>query len=202
MSQITRSFKHGRDNDLAQIAHRITVSLTENPNFPNPPVPVATLEQALVDYQLALSNAAGRDKALIAIKNDKRAALRRLLSEMADYVSAVSNGDKTKLLQSGFTLSQARGELSLQPISLLEVETGPVGEAITRVKKVIGARTYIHEYTADPMMAEKSWNSRMTSEREVTFNDLPSGVKHWFRVRVVGMKGQMEQSPVVSRYIQ
>lgn len=201
-SQITRSFNYGRDNDLVQIAHRITVSLNENPNFPNPPVPVATLQQAMVDYQLALSNAGGRDKALVAVKNDKRTALRTLLSDMADYVSAVSDGDKTKMLQSGFNLSREKGEIQLQTISSLVVDIGETGQAITRVARIVGARTYIHEYTSDPLLDETSWKSRFTTDRILTFNDLPSGIKHWFRVKAVGMRGQVVQSPVVSRYIQ
>jgi hypothetical protein len=68
------------------------------------------------DYTI-LSNAAGRDKTLVSIKNDKRAELRTLLAELADYVTSVCNGDRTMLLSSGFDLARQRGEVPLQAIT-------------------------------------------------------------------------------------
>jgi hypothetical protein len=199
---ILRSFNQGRDGDLVTIAHRVAMSLKNNAEFPNPPKPIAVLEQALHDYQVALSNAAGRDKAMVSIKNDKRAELRALLTELADYVISVCNGNKTMLLQSGFDLVRQKGEVLLQAITNLEVEIGPPGQAITRTKSIVGARTYVHEYTKDPLMGENSWVSKITTERQFTFTDLISGVRHWFRVKAIGFGGQTVQSPVVSRYIQ
>jgi hypothetical protein len=199
---ILRSFNQRRDGDLVTIAHRVAMSLKSNTAFPNPPKPVAELEQALLDYQVALSNAAGRDKTLVSIKNDKRAALRALLAELADYVTSICNGDRTMLLSSGFDLARQRGETPLQPITSLDVEIGPPGQAITRTKSVVGARTYVHEYTKDPLMGENSWVTRITTERQFTFTDLTSGVKHWFRVKAIGFGGQTVHSPVVARYIQ
>jgi hypothetical protein len=199
---ILRSFNQGRDGDLVTITHRVAMNLKNNPAFPNPPKPVAVLEQALLDYQVPLSNAKGRDKAMVSIKNDKRAALRVLLAELADYVAIICNGDKTMLLQSGFDLARQRGEVPLQAITNLDVQIGPPGQAITRTKSITGARTYIHEYTNNPLMSENSWISRITTERQFTFTDLSSGVKHLFRVKAIGVGGQMVQSPVVPRYIQ
>src|SRR5687768_16770876 len=106
---ISRSFNKGRDGDLVTAAHRVIVSLKDNTDFPNPPKPVTALEQALEEYRTALVNAAGRDKALVAVKNDKRAVLRTLLAELADYVDSVGNGEKSVLLQSGFNLAGKKG---------------------------------------------------------------------------------------------
>jgi hypothetical protein len=199
---ISRSFNKGRDGDLVTAAHRVVVSLKDNADFPNPPKPVTALEQALEDYRTALANAAGRDKALVAVKNDKRAVLRSLLAELADYVETAGNNEKSILLKSGFDLAGKKGGISLRPITDLAVETDSPAQAVTSVKLVVGARAYVHEYTTDPALSETSWIGKITSDRRYTVNNLASGVKHHFRVRAVGAGGQTVQSPVVSRYIQ
>ena len=201
-NQILRTFNHGRDGDLVTIAHRVVLSLKENASFPNPPQPLTVLEQALEEYRLALSNAVSRDKALVAVKNEKRTNLRALLAEMADYVNSVSNGNKALLLNSGFDCARERGGITLQAIHNLDVAIGPPGQATTRTKRIPGAKTYVHEYTTDPTMSANAWTSKITTAREHTFTGLASGVKHWFRVKAVGYGGQTVESPVVSRYIQ
>lgn len=199
---ILRTFNQGRDGDLVNIAHRIVLGLTNNAYFPNPPIALANLEKALEEYRVALSNAAGRDKALVAVKNEKRSALRALLAELAEYVNTVSDGNKSILLSSGFDCTREKGEGPLRPITSLTVGIGPTGQATTRTKRIAGARTYVHEYTTDIQMGESAWVSRITTYCEYTFTGLASGVRHWFRVRAIGIGGKTVQSPVESRYIQ
>jgi len=91
---------------------------------------------------------------------------------------------------------------ALQSIDELVVEAGPLGQATTRVKRVTGARAYIHEYTPDPITSDSKWTSEFIAEREHTFTGLQSVVKYWFRVTAIGTNKQKVYSPTVSRVVQ
>lgn len=198
---ITRYFRQ-RDVDVVAIAYRIVDCMNDNAHFPNPAPALPQVQQALQDYQAALSDAASGDKAMISVKNDKKATLCNLLKELAAYVTGVSNGDKSKLLTSGFDLAKEKGESQLPPIGKIEVEIGPPGQATTIIKKINGAKAYVHQYTKDDLSDEAIWVSETTTSRRHTFNNLPSTVKHWFRIIAVGAGGQKVYSEPVSRVIQ
>ncbi len=85
----------------------------------------------------SLAEAAGQyDRTLSSAKNDKKAELIGLLEKLDDYITTVSNGDKTMLLSSGFDIAGIKGaSQELEPIEKLNVEIGPTGQAITRVSK-------------------------------------------------------------------
>jgi hypothetical protein len=190
------------DGNLANIAYRIVESLKDNPHYPNPAPALAVVETALQEYRDALVNASGKDKAMVSVKNDKREVLRVLITELANYVTATSQGNKSQLLTSGFDLAKQKGQFVLPPIDKLAVEIGPPGEAITRVKKVHGAKAYVHQYTTEPDKGEGGWVSYTSTDRQYRFVKLESAVRHWFRVIAVGFGGQQVLSGIESRIIQ
>jgi hypothetical protein len=200
--KIKSTHKVASDGDLANIAYRIVESLKDNQHFPNPTPALAVVETALQEYRDALVNAAGKDKAMVSVKNDKRAVLRALLAELANYVTDTSQGDKSLLLTSGFDLARQRGERVLPPIERLTVEIGPPGEAITRVKKITGAKAYVHQYTTEPDKGESGWVSYTSTDRQYRFVKLESAVRHWFRVIAIGVGGQQVVSGTESCIIQ
>jgi hypothetical protein len=203
MDNITTSFNRGRDGDLVNTSFQVIESVTDNIYFPNPNPALADLKKAAQEYQAALYDAAGRDQRLVSIKNDKRAVLRTLLSQLAEYVSSVAKGDRTVLLSSGFTLARAKGEVAtLKPIDKLIVSTETPEQAVIRVKKVNGARAYIHQYTIGTVTNESQWVSRTITEPWCTFTGLQPGVKYAFRVIAIGPGEQSVYSPIVSRFIQ
>lgn len=203
MDKITNSFIRGRDGDLVNTSFRVIESMTDNALFPNPNPALATVLKAAQEYQAALYNAAGRDLKMVSIKNDKRAVLRAFLTQLAEYVSTVAKGDRTVLLESGFSLSRAKGEVAtLKPIDKLMVDTETPEQAVIRVKKVFGAKAYIHQYTTGAVTSESQWVSRTITEPWCTFTGLQPGVKHAFRVIAVGPGEQSVYSPIVSRFIQ
>lgn len=203
MDKITNSFNRGRDGDLVNTSFLIIERMTENTHFPNPNPTLAVIKQAAQEYQAALYNAAGRDQKLVSIKNDKRAVLRALLSQLAEYVSSVANGDRTVLLSSGFSLTKAKGEVAtLKAIDKLEVNTETPEQVVVRVKKVHGAKAYIHQYTTGTVTSESQWVSRTITEPWCTITGLQPGVKYAFRVIAIGPGEQSVYSPIVSRFIQ
>jgi hypothetical protein len=122
---------------------------------------------------------------------------------MADHVMAVSNGDTTMLLSSGFDIAGIKAaEDTLAPVDKLVVDIGAPGVATTRVKKVAGAKAYIHKCTPDPITSDSVWITETTTDRENTFTNLRSVARYWFQVIAIGRGKQMESSLPVSIVIQ
>jgi hypothetical protein len=203
-TKISKQYTRGRDGDLVNNTYNVVTGIKNNTTlFPNPPAALADAEKLLPDYQEALRNAAGRDRTMVIIKNDKRQKLRALLAELEAYVNDTSKGDLKVLSSSGFALTGVKAGKPMAPVGDLDVQVGQSGQAITSVKKVTGARAYMHQYTtAESPVTETNWVSIGSSDPEHTFTGLQSGVKHWFRIAAIGLNGQLAYSAPVSRFIQ
>jgi len=202
-NKVNTSFIRFRDGDLVNIGFLAIDSIKDNTLFPNPNPSVADLLKATQEYQQALYNAAGRDQKLVAIKDGKRAILRAMLTQLAEYVNTVGDGDKAILLSSGLKLANEKdGTDNLKPISNLEVLTDEPQQATISIKRVSGAKAYVFEYTTGLVTNESAWVSKTVSEPTCTLRALQSGVKHAFRVIAVGRSEKSVLSPIVSRFIQ
>lgn len=204
MDKIIGSFNRGRDGDLLNESGTVIQRMTQNVAlFSNPNPTVAELMRVTEEYKVALYNAKGRDTVLVSIKNDKRAVVRSMLTQMAEYVSSVAKGDRTILASSGFTLARAKGEVAtLKPIEKLMVDTETPEQAAIRVTKVKGAKAYMFQYTTGAVTRESQWVSRTITESYCTITGLQPGVKYSFRVIAIGPGDQSVYSPIVSRFIQ
>jgi hypothetical protein len=200
--QITNGFKQMPDNDLISFGYDIKTGMTGNPVFIAPPAALGTLEKVLPEYQGAITGARGGDEEMRFIRNAKRAEVIALLTELAVYVTAICNGDPAKLVSSGFKLRKARGTTTLSPIKDLKVTIDRAGEAVTQVKRVAGAKAYIHQYTTDPLTGDNVWINQVTTDLSYTFTGLKSKEKYWFQVIAIGLNGQRSASPLVARIIQ
>jgi hypothetical protein len=175
--------------------------LKDNPDFPSPVPTLDVIEKATNDYSAALSNAGGRDRTLVSIKNDKKAVLHGLLKDLAHYVTQVSKGDRTLLLSSGFEITPERNKAAKLP-PRLEVDISLPGQATTRVKRITRARAYMHQYAPDPLTPETVWTSETTLFPQHTFTGLAATSRLWFRVIAITSKGEQLHWEPVSRVIQ
>jgi hypothetical protein len=201
--KVNTSFDRVRDGDLVNDSYRVIDNMTDNSFFTERIADVEKLKKVTQEYQAALYDAAGRDQKLVSIKNDKRAIVRSILTPLAEYVNAVSKGDRTMLLSSGFKLARRRNEgVELGQIEKVELYTDTPQTAIVSIKRVSGAKAYIHEYTTGVVTNETVWLTRTIVEPTYTYTGLQSGVKHSFRVIAIGQGGRSVFSPIVSRYIQ
>ena len=199
---IITAYKRESDNDLVGSIHRITGKMENNPVFPNLPAVYGELKAELPEFITAITKASGGDEEFMSGKKDLRTSMLIKLGILADYVTLTCGGDRTKLLSSGFELNRARGEKSLSIIKELKVTAERAGEANTRVKKVAGAKAYIHQYTPDPLTDESVWVSKFVTDARYTFTGLKSKEKYLFQVIAIGLNGQETASPAVSRVIQ
>ncbi|THU41094.1 hypothetical protein FAM09_02965 [Niastella caeni] len=202
-NKVNTSFNRGRDGDLVNESYVVIDNMTDNTYFPNPNPTVAVLKQATQEYQQSLYDASGRDQKLVAIKDNKRTVLRAVLTQLAEYVNSVANGNREILLSSGFKLTKNRGEADdLRPIGDLEVRTDAPEQATVRIKRVPGAKAYVYEYTTGVVTNESIWIARTITEPSYTFRGLQSGVKYSFRVIAIGRGEKSVFSPILSRFIQ
>lgn len=202
-ARISTKYRRSSDKNLLQFSYQISDTLKDNPEFTDPKPAQSVLQAACDDFRFSVSMAGTNDRARLSAKNDKKAVLIGLLDELAEYVTTTSDGDKTKLLLSGFEIIGLKSESQdLQPISELTVLSELPGQATTRVKRVPGARSYVHQYTSDPLSPDSVWVSETSTDREHTFTNLKSVARYWFRVIAIGKGKQAVYSPPVARVIQ
>jgi len=200
---ILNTHKHAGDKELITIGYRVVNKTGNNPNFPNPPEELAKAMELLPKFQTSVSDALGRDIEVVNLKNEQKAVLINYLTQLAEYVTITCKGDRGKLLSSGFPVSGEKSATEEDPeIKQLEVELGPPGTATTQVKRLRGARAYMHQYTTEPPTAETIWISEGSKHAYYTFSGLKSTVKYWFRVVAISKSGLTVHSPVVTRVIQ
>jgi hypothetical protein len=200
---IKKSYRYASDMNTLKTGNLVSASIKDNPAFPDAGPIQSKLEKACQEFTLSITKAGRNDRTLASAKNDKKAELVGLLDEMAGHVLTVSNGDATMLLSSGFDIAGIKaGNETLAPIDKLDVEIGAAGVATTRVKRVMGAKAYIHKCTPDPITPDSVWITETTTDRENTFTNLKSVTRYWFQVIAIGKGKQMESSLPVSIVIQ
>lgn len=201
--KIKKTYKNQSDTYMLKLIGRILENMKNNESFPNPIPTVPEVEKKFVDFQVSLNMAGRNDRTKSSAKNDRKAELTGMLEKWDDYITTTSNGDKTMLLSSGFDIAGIKSvSQDLTPIEKLDVEIGPIGQAIVSIKKVPGARMYAFQCTPDPVTTNSVWTTETTSNRENTFTNLNSIAKYWFRVIAYGKGKQTVTSMLVSRVIQ
>src|SRR5207244_12507748 len=79
-------FKNLADQQLVTTASAIVTEMTDNANFPNPPVDLKTLATAVDDLSAAMAAQVQGGTASTALKKNKRATVIDLLVKLAHHV--------------------------------------------------------------------------------------------------------------------
>jgi hypothetical protein len=176
--------------------------MTGNENFPESGSLVDELTDLSKRYFDALSGASYRDTEKVAIKNDLRNHLIRVLKQLGQHVALVAKGDVSLLLSSGFPLTKPKGEMVLSEPEEFKVTPGRhYGEVILKVKRVPGAKSYLYQYTPDPLTEKSVWESIIGTRCKKIIKDLPLGHKMWFQMAAIGPNNQVVYTEPVWRYI-
>jgi len=177
-------------------------AMSGNPHFPSPDPAIATVATANAAYADALQAADTGSRADIAAKNQHRNALQQLLKELAGYVNFTAKGDRAVLLTSGFDINNDGLPAVITKPAGLKVLNGPnSGELISKVPIVDGSRSYSHEYSLDPALADASWKPHSCTRSKFIFKGLQPGKQYFVRVGAVGSKDQKVYSDVISRIV-
>jgi hypothetical protein len=150
-AKINIGFSRIPDGDLDEKAKHIITSLTGNANFPTPSPTLATVQTALDEYEDAL--ALDQSPTRTATVEVKREMLENLLQQLGVYVSTTANGDKDKLVTSGFEMrkdpTQTEADVAA-PANLRLKSTGTTGEVQLLCDAVDRARNYQVQHTQNP----------------------------------------------------
>jgi len=194
-----------RDSELSEIAGYIVVKMTGNGNFPDAAELVGELSLLNDSYMKTLVDAGSRSKLDISRKNDCKQAIIKKMKELGAYVAKKVAGqvnEETLLHSSGFPLTKVGGDTELtRPKDFSILPGKQFGEIIIQVKRVPGARSYLYEYTTDPITPESVWQSIGDTRCKKVLNNLPLGVKCWFRIAVIGSRGQLLRTEALWRYV-
>jgi hypothetical protein len=205
MQRINLGFGRYTDAALLVIAQAILAALTGNTFFPTPTPTLAALQTAVEAYSEALAAAVDGGKTAVAAKNARKQELMDLLVQLGIYVMLTANGDVEMLSSSAFPLTKDRQPLPpLEKPEITKMESGiNSGELHVSINAVKGARTYVYQYTLDPLSQGSNWVSNNSTLVKFGFNNLEVGKKYWCRVVAYGKNEQMVVSdPVLSRVVQ
>lgn len=196
------NFSKKADPSMETKSQEILQSMTGNANFPSPIPALEVVQDAQADYSTALINAASRDKTKVALKNQARLELEKLLKQLGNYVNTVSMGDVAMLTSSGYDISKMPEPRHITTPENVKLVPGMNdGSLISQADAVKGASSYIHQIAPDPLTADTKWTSISTSRRKYEFTSLEQGKKYWVRIAAVGSNEQVAYSTEVSQYV-
>ncbi|MBI5686089.1 MAG: fibronectin type III domain-containing protein [Verrucomicrobia bacterium] len=188
--RVLLAFCKGADHFLAAAAGTVIEGMTNNPAFPNPPVTMAALTVARDEFSRAVALQPEGGKRATAEKKEKRAALVRLMRQLAAYVQQVSDNHLPTLLTSGFhTASSNSVQTQLEKPIVMGLLNGNSGEIIARVKAVANARCYESRVALVPPGGNLGpWQSGnySTSSRSIRVKDLIPGGLYEIQIRAIG----------------
>ena len=189
------------DNNLESFALAVIAAMTGNNNFPEPQPSLAALNDSIKTFSDALALAKTRDKVKVAIKNTLRETLLTGLRKMASYCSMVAEGDRVKLVSSGFPVNAE--SVSLKILSApenLTVQTGiNSGEAIVSINRVAGAIAYLLFYK--PAAGNGEWLHLPNSLPRFTLTGLEALAPYQFKIGAIGTKGQITYTDTITKAV-
>lgn len=147
--KILSNFQGYTDSGIATFTQHILSCMTGNENFPTPVPALADIQAAEDDFNAALAEMGSGGKEITALKNQKRAALEKLLFPLAMYVQINSNDDEATALRPGFDL--AKDHATIGPLPKpdgLKATATQVGQLDVSVHSVLHATGYFWKYKA------------------------------------------------------
>ncbi|MBI3416580.1 MAG: fibronectin type III domain-containing protein [Verrucomicrobia bacterium] len=201
--RVLLGFTNAPDHQIEEIAGAVINGLTGNAAYPNPPVSMADLQDALTAFTTAIAAQAQGGPAATANKNNKRDALVALLRQLAGYVQENCNNNLAQLLSSGFeAVSTNRARAPLAVPAILSVDNGNTGQLLIKVRPSANAKCYEVRCAAiGAGGAPGPWQSGglFTNSRSMPLNGLIPGTSYSVQVRAVGgSTGYSDWSDTVS----
>jgi len=200
--KLLMNFKETREGDLCTLGNAVANKMTDNEHFPDPGMLIIELRELSNQFQCALSDALSRDVEKIGVKNSIRLLLIQKLKQVSEFVIKESKGADVALLSSGFNLYKPVDEVVIKAPANFKIKPGPnPGEIIMQVSRVKGARSYLYQWTPNPVTSDSVWQSIPDTRCKKTITRLPLGVDYAFRMAAVGSRNQLLYTNILSRYI-
>jgi hypothetical protein len=200
--ELSMNFKQYNEPELNKLTSIIVASITDNTYFPHSEPMLSELNTLQIQHMKAMADAATGDTVKISIRNDIKVKMISVLKQLGEYVELESKGKMTPLLSSGFPLLKGGGPVVLSKPTGFRISPGPKnGEILMRVQRVVGAKSYLYQYTRDPLTKESVWETETSTRCQHVLSGLPLGVNFWFRMAAIGPRNQIVYTEPLSRYI-
>lgn len=196
---IKSGFSQLANDAFEAVCRLILVSLTGNVYFPEPVPPLETYSDAIENFSNLCSVAKDGTKNDKRLRDDARAVLNDLTKKLAQYVTIVADGDAIKLGTSGFPF--VKSWQPTPPLAVpenLKLANSGSGKINVSVDAVANSKVYLIQFTKDPLTDSSQWTSINSSKRKLLVTGLTPGTTYWFRVAVLGVRGQITYSMVAS----
>lgn len=204
MKRILFQFRRYADGVLLVFSKTVYQNLTGNTFYPTTSPTLQVFSQTMQAYETSLTAAKEGGKGNIAAKNARKQELVDLLVALAfDLMN--TNNSLEALSTTAFPLSKDPQPLPPLAVPVIsKIENGEsTGELIITVQALKGAKTYLYEYTPEPLTADSVWESHNSTYIKGVISGLVSGKKYWCRVAAFGSGDQVEVSdPALSRIVQ
>jgi hypothetical protein len=185
------------------LLRQVVSMLTGNLFFPTPIVPLADMTLLADELEDAIKKAKSGDRVSIAERNILVDQAKEMLTSQADYVRAVSKGNRPMLLSSGFELSKERERygIPLAPEKLSSRATKLSHEVEVRWPKATGILGHRVFMTDQDPVTNPTWEYvDFTSRTSFVFKGLESYKAYWFSVTSINSAGESELSkPILGR---
>jgi hypothetical protein len=183
--RVSLAFARLPDKELDNFTLGVKDSMTGNTAYPTPPVTMANLDTARVDFEQKIAKAASGGPPDTAAKNNSRQVLLGLLRQLASYVQINCNNDMATLLSSGFqAMSTNRAQSPLDQPTSLDVQNGTSGQLIASVTPVKNTSLYegrIKGPTGDWLPSVFTGDSQ-----HIVFDGLTPGTTYTVQIRALG----------------
>ena len=201
---ITMGFNSLSGPAFASISGGIADAMTDNAYYVNPDPVITVIQQQLSDYLISASVAQNRDRDAVQTKLVTRQLLTGSLKTLGKYVTLIADGDRQMLISSGFVLNK-RGDVVpplARPENIQVTDGLNPGSAFVSVNSVKQAKSYLYQFTMDPITEKSVWTTESGTGKSFTFTNLQRNLRYWFRIAAVGSRGQLVYSDVISRIVQ
>ncbi len=170
----------------------IETKLTGNPHFPAAAPFIAMLTTARLALESAIAAAlhGGTDNTFA--KNEAEAALDEAIVQTAGHVQSVAGGNEAMILSAGFDVRKPSAPMGPLPkVGNLRADlTDKIGEILADWDSERGAREYELQRNSGDPVDDAAWKTiAFTTRSKHTDSGLPTGTKHWYRVRLMGTGG-------------
>ena len=188
------------DPVLSVTSRDVITGMTGNSHFTSPTPTLAELTAATEAFQEAVANAELGGSYEKALKREKKLALSDLLHRMGNYILFKAEGNEAIARSSGFPLATNHpSPVVLDVASNIVLKNGPSPNEISGIfPRPKGARSFLYQYTKDPLTDANQWQTFAGTIRKFSFSGLTNREKYWVRVVAIGGGGQITYSDPVS----
>ena len=170
-------------------AQNIVQAMTNNPAFPAPNPPLATVTDAVHQLQAAETATLSRTKGAATARNEKRVALTKQLQQLKNHVQTTADASpdtSASIVQSAGIAVKKTG---VRPPRLFAAKPGAVSGSVNlRTQTAARRASYEWQYSTD---GGKTWlPSPSTLQSKTTISGLTPGATVLFRSRPLTKHGE------------